>query len=57
MDVDEVKAAKRILETDLNRLLKVFTQKTGLAVDKIELARFCEGDSVKNYETKVTLDV
>ena len=57
MEVDEVKIAKGILETDLNKLLKYFTQKTSLAINNIEVTSISEKGIIIKYQVKVKLDV
>lgn len=57
MEVDEVKIVKKILEADLNKLLKDFTQKTLLAINEIEVTSICEKGLVIEYQIKVKLDV
>jgi len=57
MEVDEVKIAKGILETDLNKLLKDFTQKTSLAINNIEVTSISEKGIIIKYQVKVKLDV
>ena len=57
MEVDEVKIAKGILETDLNKLLKEFTQKTSLAINNIEVTSICEKGIIIKYQIKIKLDV
>jgi len=57
MEVDEVKIAKGILETDLNKLLKEFTQKTSLAVQDIEINSISEKGIIIKYQIKIKLDV